>query len=86
MPERNHWNMAIAIAFTACLLGFIGLLVGCDTNVDKAPPTPESTGNRFIVEARASVDTNSIYVLRDKVTGKLIYLTPGSGVYVEEAE
>lgn len=61
------------------------LLISCQKNMDKAPPATEYMGNRFILEATASTpEGNYIYVLRDKANGNLIYLTPASGVYVQQ--
>jgi hypothetical protein len=69
-----------------CLLSSFTLLAGCTTNVDKAKPSTEALGSRFVLEAQASVEGYGVFVLRDKVTGKLVYLTPGSGVDVQEED
>jgi hypothetical protein len=58
-------------------------LAACNDNWVKAPKPPESDP-QFVLERTMSSATVTVYVVRDKVNGKLIYITPGAGVAVED--
>lgn len=67
-------------------LAFVLLLASneCDQNVTRTKPA-ENAGDRFLLEASATIGgTQTVYVLRDKANGKILYVTPGAGVHVEE--
>jgi hypothetical protein len=60
------------------------LSVACGKNVD-IQRKAEATGNDFVVERIANISgLQTIFVVRDKVNGKLLYITPGAGVWVEK--
>ena len=58
-------------------------LAACNENWVHAPKPPESDP-QFVLERTMSSVGVTIYVVRDKVNGKLIYVTPAAGVYVED--
>lgn len=65
-----------ALIATACV----------EPNVEDKTLKVESIGAEFVLERKANVSGNTIYVVIDKKTGNTIYLTPGSGVYVPPKE
>jgi len=58
-------------------------LAACNDNWVKAPKPPESDP-QFVLERTMISASVTVYVVRDKVNGKLIYITPGAGVSVED--
>lgn len=61
-------------------------LLGCRDNIMVAPPPPEADP-QFVLERKTILPGGSvIFVVRDKVNNKLIYVTPGSGVKVEKED
>ena len=60
-------------------------LVACESeNLVVAPKAPE-VDPQFVLERRMMSNVMpNIYVFRDKVNGKLIYVTPGAGIAVED--
>jgi hypothetical protein len=72
------------VSYYLVVLFAIGL-AACNENWVRAPKPPESDP-QFVLERSMNSATISIFVLRDKVNGKLIYVTPGAGVAVSEDE
>lgn len=63
------------------------LLAGCEPVNYVEAPKPAEVDPQFIVERRVrdkSGPVPTVYVIRDKVNGNLLYVTPGSGIAVIE--
>lgn len=71
------------------LLAALGL-TACDTECNQnvtVAPKPVESDPQFVVERQMiGVNVPTVYVIRDKVNGKLLYVTPKSGVAVEDEE
>lgn len=64
----------------------VGLAACGSYNMVEAP-RPAEADPQFILERKMSDqsgNTPSVYVIRDKVNNKLIYVTPGAGIAVED--
>jgi hypothetical protein len=60
------------------------LLVGCETPNYVVAPKPAEADPQFVIEREMTNDMGDVKVrvIRDKVNGKLIYVTPGAGIAV----
>jgi len=58
-------------------------LTGCTTGVEEAKPKAENQGDQFVLQYKATIEGNPLYVLYDKQNDSIVYLAPGSGVYVQ---
>jgi hypothetical protein len=72
------------------MVGFVAVLAlgfaACDDNVVKAPKAAESDP-QFVVEREMTYEGyKRVIVVRDKINGNLIYITPEAGVFVREDE
>lgn len=68
------------------VVSLVGLAACGNENLVKAPKPPEADP-QFVLERRmiSTVMPNIyVYVFRDKVNGKLIYVTPRAGIAVED--
>lgn len=66
------------------VVSLVGLAACGSENLVEAPK-PSEADPQFVLERRMiSTTMPNIYVFRDKVNGKLIYVTPGAGIAVED--
>jgi hypothetical protein len=60
--------------------------LGCETPNYVVAPKPAEADPQFVIEREMTNDMGDVKVrvIRDKVNGKLIYVTPGAGIAVVE--
>lgn len=80
----KRMGFLIKVALFACSIGVLLFLTACDENVVKAPPPAEKDPQFVIERTMLEAGSRTMYVVRDKVNGKLIYITPGAGIAVVE--
>lgn len=71
--------LTVAVVFLLALSA-----VACNENYTVAPK-PAEADPQFVLERKMTSDSvPDVYVIRDKVNGKLIYAVPGCGIAVED--
>lgn len=74
--------LGVLVGLLALFAGLV--VVGCNENIAVAPK-PAEADPQFVLERRSRSDSvPDVYVIRDKVSGKVIYAVPGCGIAVED--